>query len=374
MNAVIISFFVSLFFLHVVFAQETARERVMEQWETDTSIRSVPLNEFKVLLPRDRIPPIDNPVYWSKKQADTVFFEHEPVLAIERTGDARAYPLSVLMWHEIVNDVVGDVPVSITYCPLCNAAIVFGRQLHFEGNEYLLDFGTTGMLRKSDLVMWDRQTETWWQQLTGEALVGGLTGATLTMIPSVLISYAEFFESYPDGKVLSRKTGHKREYGRNPYIGYDNPSNTKPSLFTDEVDDRLPAMERGINISVGNKHRVYPLSVIQKEKVINDEPFGKPVVVFHQSGTVSVTDREYITRSREVGTVSVFDPVLDGQRLTFIKSDSGFMDIETNSRWTIVGKAIEGSLKGKQLPWILHGNHFAFAWLAFHPESEIYGQ
>jgi hypothetical protein len=278
------------------------------------------------------------------------------------------------MWHELVNDVVGDIPVSVTYCPLCNAAIVFDRRLDVEGGTHVLDFGTSGMLRKSDLVMWDRQTETWWQQLTGEALVGELTGATLTMIPSVLMSYEEFFSSYPEGKVLSNKTGHRREYGRNPYGGYDDLSNTEPRLFTGEVDDRLPAMERVINITVGNNHRVYPLSLLQQEKVINDEPFGKPVVLFHQSGTVSAMDNESIKESRDVGTVSVFDPVVDGRRLTFKKTDSGFVDIETNSRWTIIGKAVEGRLEGRQLSWILHGNHFAFAWLAFHPESEIYGR
>jgi hypothetical protein len=374
MRSFVIFFNISCFFLQIGFAQSATPERVMEQWETDTSIRSVPLNEFKVLLPRDAIPPIDDPSFWGKKRGGRAFFEHEPVMAIELNGDARAYPLSILMWHELVNDVVGDIPVSVTYCPLCNAAIVFDRRLDVEGGTHVLDFGTSGMLRKSDLVMWDRQTETWWQQLTGEALVGELTGATLTMIPSVLMSYEEFFSSYPEGKVLSNKTGHRREYGRNPYGGYDDLSNTEPRLFTGEVDDRLPAMERVINITVGNNHRVYPLSLLQQEKVINDEPFGKPVVLFHQSGTVSAMDNESIKESRDVGTVSVFDPVVDGRRLTFKKTDSGFVDIETNSRWTIIGKAVEGRLEGRQLSWILHGNHFAFAWLAFHPESEIYGR
>ncbi len=355
------------------FAQRNI-ERVGQEWNTDKENRIVDLNEIVALLPRDRIPPIDDPVYWDIKRAKNTFFEHEPVMVVDIDGDARAYPLSILMWHEIVNDVVGGKPVSVTYCPLCNAAIVFDRRLQHDGRELLLDFGTSGMLRKSDLVMWDRQTETWWQQLTGEGIVGKLAEAQLTMVPSLLISFEEFTESYPDGKVLSTETGALRDYGSNPYVQYDDLGVDRPRLFDGEVDDRLPAMERVINISVNEDHIIYPLSKIQKEGVINDDPFGKRVAIFFQEGTVSVLDTPDISEGRDVGAVSVFDPVVNGKRLTFRKTDRGFIDDQTGTRWNISGKAVEGELEGTQLPWMFHGNHFAFAWLAFHPESEIYGQ
>lgn len=148
-------------------------------WETDKTTHSVPLDEFTVLLKPDGIPPIDEPQFWSRDKAEEQFFKHEPVISLEISGEAKAYPLSILTFHEIVNDRVGGKPVSITYCPLCNAAIVFDRKLEFEGETYLLDFGVSGMLRNSDLVMWDRQTESWWQQFTGRALVGKLTGWAL---------------------------------------------------------------------------------------------------------------------------------------------------------------------------------------------------
>lgn len=349
-------------------------ERVGQQWNTDIENRIVDLDEIVALLPRDGIPPIDDPVYWNVDQAKNTFFQHEPVMVVDIKGDARAYPLSILMWHEIVNDVVGGKPVSVTYCPLCNAAIVFDRRLEHDNEEYQLDFGTSGMLRKSDLVMWDRQTETWWQQLTGEGIVGDLAGVELTMVPSLLISFEEFTESYPDGKVLSTETGARRDYGANPYERYDDLGVEQPRLFDGEVDDRLPAMERVINITVNKDHRIYPLSKIQEEGVINDEPFGKPVVIFFQKGTVSVLDAPDISEGRDVGAVSVFDPVVNGERLTFRKTDEGFIDEQTGTRWNISGKGVEGELKGRQLSWVFHGNHFAFAWLAFHPESEIYGQ
>ncbi|MBL4625017.1 MAG: DUF3179 domain-containing protein [Flavobacteriales bacterium] len=175
-------------------AQENSLN-INSNWKTDTnnvhsSVES--LNEFKALIPRDVIPPIDNPNFWSKKQALDSLFGHEPVIAIEINGEAKGYPLSILMYHEIVNDIVGGVPVTGSYCPLCNAGIVFDRRLKFDDNEYELDFGVSGMLRNSDMVMWDRQTETWWQQFTGEGLVGKLQGALLTQIPSITISVEDF--------------------------------------------------------------------------------------------------------------------------------------------------------------------------------------
>ncbi len=356
-----------------VYAQRNF-ERVGQQWNTDKENRIVDLDEIIALLPRDRIPPIDDPVYWDIERAKDTYFEHEPVMVVDIEGDARAYPLSVLMWHEIVNDEIGGKPVSVTYCPLCNAAIVFDRRLEHDGEELLLDFGTSGMLRKSDLVMWDRQTETWWQQLNGLGIVGQLAGAELTMVPSLLISFEEFTESYPDGKVLSTETGTVRDYGANPYERYDDLDIEQPRLFDGEVDDRLPAMERVINITVNQEHIIYPLSVIQEEGVINDDPFEKPIVIFHQAGTVSVLDTPDIREGRDVGAVSVFDPIVNDTRLTFQKTDNGFVDKQTGTRWNISGKAVEGELEGEQLSWVFHGNHFAFAWLAFHPESEIFGQ
>ncbi|GET24421.1 DUF3179 domain-containing protein [Prolixibacter sp. NT017] len=341
-------------------------------WKTDTTKHSAPLNEFTALMKPDGIPPIDSPKFWEKERAQETYFEHEPVIAVEINGQAKAYPLSVLMYHEIVNDELYGVSFSATYCPLCNAALVFDRRLEFEGKKYLLDFGVSGMLRNSDLVMWDRQTESWWQQFLGEALVGELTGAQLEIIPSMLISIAEFFESYPNGLVLSTETGISRKYGTNPYISYDNLENKQPRLFNGEVDDRLPAMERVIDIEVDGKYKIYPLSEISKKGAINDNFEGQAVVFFHTEKTVSVLDENNIAQSKQIGSVTVFDPRLDDKLLTFNKTKKGFVDKETNSVWSITGKCIAGKLKGKELRPLPHGNHFAFAWFAFHPETEIY--
>ena len=191
-------------------------------WQTDFSRHSVPFDEIRSGgPPRDGIPPIDNPKYIDVSEPPSYMRENEPVISVEINGDARAYPLAILISHEIVNDEFGGVPVTVTYCPLCNTAIAFDRRV----GGRVLDFGTTGNLRNSDLVMWDRQTESWWQQITGEAIVGELTGTKLTFIPAPLVSWSAFRDSFPDGKVLSRDTGFSRNYDLPPYSGYDDLGN-----------------------------------------------------------------------------------------------------------------------------------------------------
>jgi len=343
-------------------------------WETDLNKKSVTLEEFLTLLKPDQIPPIDTPSFISLEDAKNTYFEHEPVIAVEINNEAKAYPLSVLMYHEIVNDVVGGTPIIATYCPLCNAAIAFNRNLIHDGKMYELDFGVSGMLRKSDMVMWDRQTQSWWQQFTGEALVGDLTGASLEFIPSLLISLEDFAKNYPNGTVLSTNNGlGEVDYSSNPYVNYDDMDNDTPFLFKGTVDERLPAMERIVDVSLGNTTRIYPLSIIQEEVVINDVIDNKPLVIFHESKTVSVLDAKHINDSKAVGAVTVFSPVVEGKTLTFTSKDESFYDLETSSEWTITGKCTSGLYKGTQLETIRSGNHFAFAWFAFEPDCEIYG-
>jgi len=352
-------------------AQKNPRN-IETNWKTDTSKHIVPLEEFTALMKPDGIPPIDAPKFWEKEKALEAYFEHEPVITVEINGKAKAYPLSVLMYHEIVNDELGGIPISATYCPLCNAAIVFDRRLNFEGTKYLLDFGVSGMLRNSDLVMWDRQTESWWQQFTGEAMVGKLSGAELTYVSSMLISLNEFYQTYPQGQVLSTETGHSNKYGINPYANYDARENMQPFLYKGDVDSRLPAMERVIDVRVNEKYKIYPLSAIQSKGIINDSFNNQPIVVFYTAKTVSVLDNKNISESKEVGSVTVFEPLIDGKLLSFVKSDVGFVDEQTGSVWNITGNCIEGQYKGLELRPMNSGNHFAFAWFAFHPESEIY--
>ncbi len=196
------------------------------EWpKTDFSRRSIDLADIlSGGPPKDGIPSIDKPRTVPVAEAGDLAGT-EPVIGLIINGKARAYPLRILTWHEIVNDELGGVPVTVTYCPLCNSAIAFDRRL--DGR--ILDFGTTGKLRHSDMVMYDRQTESWWQQFLGEGIVGAMTGKRLKIIPSRLESFANFKKRAPEGDVLVPTDPAMRTYGANPYAGYD--TSPYPFLF-----------------------------------------------------------------------------------------------------------------------------------------------
>ncbi|MCO5182439.1 MAG: DUF3179 domain-containing protein [Anaerolineae bacterium] len=337
-------------------------------WNTNWNKHTIDYNE---LLsggpPRDGIPSIDAPTFVSYAEAGVWLADNEPVIALELNGDARAYPLQILMWHEIVNDTVGEIPVIATFCPLCNSALVFDRRV----NGDTVEFGTSGLLRNSDLVMYDRTTETLWQQFTGEAIVGDLTGMQLTFLPSQIVSFADFRNAFPDGVVLSRDTGFNRNYGENPYVGYDDITQS-PFLYDGIPDDRLRPMERVVTVDLGDSNVAYPLSILFEQGVINDTRGGRDLVVFHVGGTASVLDARSIADSDDVGATGVFDPNLDGRKLTFRKDGEQIFDNETGSEWNVLGQAIAGELAGTRLDPIIHADHFWFSWAAFKPETEIY--
>lgn len=354
--------------------QTYVRGKFDPRWKTDTTQSIVDLQEFKSLMPRDGFEVFNNPKFILKEEAYDLYFRFEPVISVEIEGEARAYPLNVLTFHEIANDEIKGIPISVTYCPLCNAGIVYDRRFKDGDKEYVFDMAVSGMLRKSDMVMWDKQTETWWQQLTGEGLVGELSGQQLDFFPSLIISVDEFFASYPDGKIMLSHLSdyYGSRYGSNPYNNYDSIGNQGSKFFDDEIDGRLPAMERVVDIENGGKYKIYPFKAIRKKKVINDGFEGKKIVIFYAGKTVSVLDEENIKDSQHVGTVTVFSSIVDGKQLLFKHKKGMYIDKETGSKWDITGRCLEGIYKGKQLVTEVHSNHFAFAWLAFHPESEIY--
>lgn len=338
-------------------------------WKTDFSTHSVPLTEIiSGGPPRDGIPPIDRPKFETVNEASRWLQSPEPVIYLSINGDARAYPLQILTWHEVVNDEVGGTPVTVTFCPLCNTAIAFDRRL--DGR--VLDFGTSGNLRHSDLVMWDRQTESWWQQALGEAIVGQLTGQRLTMVPASIVSWASFREQFPRGRVLSPDTGYGRDYGRNPYLGYDRADQT-PFLYRGPMDGRLLPMERVVAVSVGGEDVAYPFRVLQDRRAIADRVGDQPIVVLWEPGTASALDGSSIANSRDVGATGVFLAEIDGRALTFRWEHGAFVDAQTGSRWTVLAHATAGALAGRQLEPVLHSNPFWFVWAVFKPGTRIYG-
>jgi hypothetical protein len=316
--------------------------------------------------PPDGIPPIDEPVFLDVGDVDFLA-DDEPVLAIDIDGDRRAYPVQIMTWHEIVNDVVGGEPVTVTYCPLCNSAVAYERTLDGE----TFDFGTSGLLYNSSLVMYDRQTETLWSHFTGAGVVGELTGVELTKIPLSTVAWSDFRDAYPDGIVLSRNTGFSRDYGRNPYPGYDDVDST-PFLFDGEVDGRYTAMTRMVGVEQDGDAVAVPLERLREERAVATSVGTTDITVFWTPGTASALDTAELAAGFDVGATGVFVPEADGRSLTFTPAgDDAFVDDQTGSTWNVFGTATDGPLADTALTALPHVDTFWFAWAAFQPDTAV---
>jgi hypothetical protein len=268
---------------------------------TDFCRHLVPLSQFRSGGPgKDGIPALDHPRFAPASSVNWLA-PREPVIELGVGREVRAYPLQILVWHEIANDRVGGVPVAVTFCPLCNTAIAFDRRV--EGRT--LSFGTTGNLRNSDLVMYDRQTESWWQQFGGEALAGRYTGTKLRQLPARIVAWRDFERQHPHGLVLTRKTGFSRPYGENPYSGYDDIS-SPPFFGAAHADDkRLQPKERVVFIDRGSDAAVVPFSVLKQRRTVRVSVGGHSLVVRWRGGVASALDSGSISRGRDVGAASV---------------------------------------------------------------------
>jgi len=293
MRAVLVTILIALLSATAAAANPGVWER--QGWgDTDFSKRSIEWNEIlSGGPPKDGIPSIDNPKFQPVAN-ETEVAPNEPVIGLEIGGDARAYPLRILIWHEIVNDTVGGEPVAVTYCPLCNSAVVFERVVKDE----VTTFGTTGKLRNSDLVMYDRLTESWWQQFTGKAIVGEMTGTQLEILPARLESLAQFRARHPDGQILVPNNPDFRNYGRNPYAGYD--SSARPFLFRGDLPEGINPMVRVVVVRQ-DEPTVVSLDLLREHQRIQ----AGEVVLSWTPGQASALDDESVAGGRDVGTVSV---------------------------------------------------------------------
>lgn len=340
------------------------------QWKTDFSKHSIPLDEIiSGGVGRDGIPPIDNPSFVPIEEASNWLMPQSPLIAFEVNGEARAYPLGILTRHEIVNDVVGGKPVAITFCPLCNSSIVFDRRVDGEP----LRFGVSGMLRHSDLIMWDNKTESWWQQFTGQGIVGEYTGRQLDFLPSLVTGFKDFAERYPSGLVLERDKGiFDSSAARNPYVNYD--SDPTPFLFRGQADNRLFPTSRVLAVEIDGQAIAYPFEILAEKHIINDRVGNNHLLAVWQPGATSALDKSDINTSRDVGMAALYNRSFDGQILSFRIEDGLVRDEQTNSSWNFFGQAVEGKLVNRQLQQELAYPHLWFAWAAFKPETLIYDE
>ncbi len=293
---------------------------------TDFASRSIDLSEVVTYGPKDSIPPIDHPRFAPVADV-TGIGDFEPVLSIGINGDFRAYPLQVLLFHEIVNDTVGDVPVVVSYCAFCNSGIVFDRRV----DDRVLEFGNTGTYRHFGMMLYDKATQSWWQQFIGEAVVGDLLGTRLASIPARLESFARFRERAPDGKLLVPDDPGSRQYGLTPYAGFERPL---PSIARDRYPYDLPA---GV------------------------EPLARVVVVDDQAWTVE------LLRSR--GEMAAGD-----LRLTWEPGQNSVHDRRVISEGRDVGNILVQRQTEAGLEDVRYDVSFAFAFAAFVPDGTMYTQ
>lgn len=338
-------------------------------WRTDFGRLTVPADEIVPAgAPRDGIAAIDEPRFAAAADARHIA-DAEPVVVVEIGEEAKAYPLAIMTRHEIVNDVVGGVAVAVTYCPLCNSAVAFRREL--DGRT--LDFGVTGNLRFSDLLMWDRQTESWWQQVGGEAIAGELAGKRLAIVPAAIVAWGEFRRAHPRGKALLADAGSGVDYDAAPYADYDGEWGY-PHMLGRAPDLRLPSMERALGLAVNGQAVAYPFSSLAAERVVNDVVGGMDVVVFYEPTTLSPFEGKAGGGERRVvGAATAYRARADEMALTFALRDGRVVDTQTGSEWSALGRATAGELAGEDLRLLAHGTYFWFAWAAFYPGSEIWG-
>lgn len=279
----------------------------------DLSKTDVPLDEIhEGGPPRDGIPAISNPRFESVAGA-LWLAPSDRVLAIVIDSDARAYPIRILNWHEIVNDVVGDRPVVISFCPLCGTGMAFDRHAGVKP----LTFGVSGLLYNSDVLMYDRETESLWSQIMMKAVSGRMRGKSLRLLPLEHTTWMDFKTRHPNGKVLSRETGHMRDYGRSPYSDYA----FSPQLYfpVSHHDDRLFTKTEVAGVVLNGVAKAYPLHRLKAEPPEFQDTLGDTRIV--------------IRYDRASDAVRMFD------------------------------------LRGKEIPVV---RAFWFAWAAFHPHTEIF--
>jgi len=338
------------------------------EFATDFARHTVSYREIVSGGPRkDGIPALDRPRLVSTEQAGAWLKPREPVVALRIGSEVRAYPVRILIWHELVDDTLGGVPVLVSFCPLCNTAIAFDRRY----GDTVLGFGTTGRLRYSNLIMYDRESESWWQQATGEAIAGRYAGGRLTFLPAAMISWEEFLRASPTATVLSQETGYDRDYGSNPYLGYDDIANT-PFLYRGPaVPDRLPPMARVLTVESNGESVAYPYTLLEQRRVVDDTVGGRPIVVIWEPGTASALDAREVAAGRDVGAAIAFDRTVDGRALNFrvegdtVRDDDGHV-------WERRGGRLRESATGRELDPVVAVDHFWFSWSVFRPGTRVY--
>lgn len=302
--------------------------------------------------PPDGIPPVEKPQYLSVAEASKQWNDEAVVDALTIDGQPRAYPRMITVWHEIVNETAGGKPISITYCPLTGSTLVFSGVL---ADGTTTTFGTSGQLYNSNLVMYDRATQSLWPQLFGTSVRGARKGERLSELPgAITTTFGRWRRKYPDGLVLSTETGHARSYGISPYGSYDTQEGIIfPVRFK---DDRYHQKKVVVGVRVKDSALAIPKAEHASRRVANTELGGRQIVALYDT---------------DLDAVRVFDRSTKGGALRFALRDGGIVDEGTGTRWSPDGRADRGELAGTQLEPLSAYDVMWFAWIAFNNDTEV---
>ena len=304
--------FASLVILSSTLFSNQSVARVIGSFDIDEASALIPVNEIHSGgPPKDGIPSIDKPVFIAAEAAN--IDDDARVMGLELNGSAKAYPLSIMNWHEIVNDTFADKAVVVTYCPLCGSGVAFDADV--DGGP--LKFGVSGLLYNSDVLLYDRRTESLWSQILSKSVTGKMKGQKLEMLPLLQTSWGEWKSLYPKTQVLSQNTGFSRDYNRNPYQGYERAAGVYfPIKFRSQ---KYHPKERVLGLEFDGKYKAYPFAEMSKKSGrFTDQFAGREVTVEYKESESSAR---------------IFDD------------------------------------KGKEIPTL---NSFWFAWYAFHPDTEVF--
>lgn len=341
-----------------------------QRWNTSFQVASVALTEIQAGgLDHSEIHPVDKPVFVGVEEADAFLDPRDLVIAYTGGSGTRAYPLRFLVWHEAVNDVVDGQPALVTYDPRTNASQVYERRLLGAA----MRFRAADALHRGGRLLWDSLTQSWWRQFTGEAIVGDFTGLRLQPRPSLRLSYQQFRQTFPNGRVLGPESRPERDetsdYGATNYAGYD--SNRDPPFFDGVLDPRLAPAARVLALELNGEAAAFDFHHLADRRVLNDDVGGQPVTALWSPGALSVLDTPQISDARDVGMAAVHGREVDGRLLSFEFADGAFRDLETGSVWSLSGRAESGPLAGAQLPALVHNTPFWWAWAAHFPQTRL---
>lgn len=309
--------------------------------------------------PKDGIPPIERPSYVSAREADTFLRPNDVVFGLDYKGVVKTYPQIILVWHEIVNEEIDGENVSVTYCPLTGSTVGYTGKSRAGGKP--LTFGTSGNLVNSNLVMYDRQTDSTWPQILGTAITGPNKGQVLTAVPMAWTTWERWKRKHPDTLVLSRETGHLRAYGRDPYGSYTSGGSNYytsggPFFPVMARSDRFPHKHVVIGIKSGGETLALSKPAGAAAGVVHVSLGGRPLVALYDDA---------------LDEVFVFDGRLEGRELRFARRGDRIVDEQTSTVWTAQGRAVAGRLAGAVLAWTTSFDVMWFSWFAFYPDTKV---